>query len=134
MNTNMQEQIWNSNYEELLYIKGIMYGTGGVLVDIWLLTEGLDQYSIEKISQLKPLSCCYEFKEESQIFLKILIQGYARMIFFHPEKGVLSFKEGRFKKGVQYDFGRFLDQWENSLHFQEHQSYTGWFPSKTDKG
>jgi len=23
LNTNMQEQIWNSNYEELLYIKGI---------------------------------------------------------------------------------------------------------------
>lgn len=60
--------------------------------------------------------------------------GFARIITYDERFGILTFKEGHFRAGEQYDFGRFYNQMPNGNYYEFEQSYTGWFPESDEPG
>ena len=63
-----------------------------------------------------------------------MTNGFARVIIWDKDSGIEFFYEGRFKYGLQYDLGRFLNMDPNAMMYNFDQSYTGWIPNGDQGG
>ena len=136
----MDQQVIESEFQEFFFLDNVEFNpkqSANAIVDVWLLAEGLDNTKLDtlrNISTSKTPVCCFEFVEGAPYHVKQLLRGFARVIVHKKYNGIMNLMEGRFKDGVQYDFGRFLNMWPYSRFYDYEQSYTGWFPDAVNVG
>lgn len=107
------------------------YSINEVFVDAIIVTdeELSDNHKGLDIMAHAGMQCCWQFVYEMPVF-KEMMTGYGRIIYYHKDKGILSYQEGHFTKGKQDGFGRFISLYDDNEYDLSLQMFTGYFPDE----